>query len=434
MRAPLLLAGLLCASFFVAAQASPQSADAKAPADPIARLGDRIEQGSTSLDHDSVYGYLPALLRELRIPVSSQGLVFSRTSLQTDKIAPWAPRAIYFNDDVYIGYVQGSDFLEIAAVDPDEGAVFYTLGQMPGEPPRFHRESTACLMCHTSRTVTDGVPGFIVLSTVADRLGYPITGVHEGSTNDRTPHEERWGGWYVTGKNDGFRHSGNTLSPLGYDEVRDPDRHLAAYDRLSGGNLVDLEAKFHTGAYLTPHSDLVALMVLSHQAKVHNLLTALHEQVQEAFRLEPALRGREEDAAQASPRSAGMLRIAGAADRLVSAMLFSGEAPLQGKVGGTSGFAEEFAASGPRDSRGRSLRDLDLERRLFRYPLSFLIYSEAFDALPEVARRTVYRRLWEVLNDGEADEEFQHLDGADRRAILEILEETKPEFVEMRGG
>lgn len=400
-------------------------------ADPIARLQARIDAGQVELEMDSVYGYLPSLLRELDIPVSSQGLVFSRTSLQTDKIAPWAPRAIYFNDDVYIGYVQGSYFLEIASVDPDEGAVFYTLVEEEGEEPRFNRESTACLMCHNSRTVTDGVPGFMVLSTVVDRLGYPVLTIQDGATSDRTPHEDRYAGWYVTGTHEGLQHSGNTHSPLAYDEVREKERHVAAFDRKSGGNLVELEAKFHTGAYLTPHSDIVALMVLTHQAKVHNLMTALHEASTEAFRTEPGLR-RAGASADAGPRTSGLLRIVGAADRLASAMLFSGEAPLSGKVTGTAGFAEEFEALGPFDSQGRSLRELDLEKRLFRYPLSFLVYSESFEALPEVAKRAVYRRLWEVLSGMDSSDEFDHLDAADRRAILEILEETKPEFAALR--
>ena len=143
-------------------------ADTTRTHDPIARLQARLDAGELTLPHDSASGYLAGVLRALNIPVASQGLVFSRTSLQTDKIAPWAPRAIYFNDDVYIGFVQGSHFLEVAAVDPTSGAVFYTLSQEPRARPTFSRETTTCLMCHQSRAATGGVPGFMVLSTLAD--------------------------------------------------------------------------------------------------------------------------------------------------------------------------------------------------------------------------------------------------------------------------
>lgn len=408
------------------------AADTLPPRDPIARLQARIDAGVESLPRDTALGYLPALLAALDIPESSQGLVFSRTSLQADRIAPWAPRAIYFNDDVYVGYVLESDFLEIASVDPDSGAVFYTLMQNEADRPRFQRETTACLMCHTSGSVTDGVPGFIVLSTFADRHGYPLGSIHRGSTTDRTPLRERWGGWYVTGTHAGAVHSGNAYSPKLHSEIADRERHQDELDLTGEGNLVDLEAKFHAEGYPSGHSDIVALMVLAHQAKVHNLITALHQAAETAFRREPGLRSAGPLPSGAGPRSGEELRIAGAADRLVQAMLFSGEAPLPGTVRGTSGFAEEFAARGPHDARGRSLREFDLERRLFRYPLSFLIYSEAFDALPELARRLVFRRIWSVLQGEERGADFDHLTEGDRAAILQILEETKPDFRELR--
>ena len=69
---------------------------------------------------------------------------------------------------------------------------------------------------------------------------------------------------------------------------------------------------------------------------------------------------------------------------------------------------------------------------MFRYPLSYLIYSESFQALPEVARGQVYLRLWEVLEGGDTGDTFAHLSGRDRTAILEILEETEPGFAAQR--
>ncbi len=114
------------------------------------------------------------------------------------------------------------------------------------------------------------------------------------------------------------------------------------------------------------------------------------------------------------------------AEQLVRYLLFANEAPLEGQVKGTSGFAEEFAAKGPRDSHGRSLRDFDLRTRIFKFPCSYLIYSEAFDAIPGPAKEFIYRRMLEVLSGREQGPEFASLSSEDRRAILEILVATKP--------
>lgn len=413
-----------------------EAADTVPLDDPIARLQARIDLGEVVLASDTAFGYLPALLEELQIPVSSQGLVFSRTSLQTDKITPWSPRAIYFNDDVYIGYVQGSHFLEIASIDPVRGATFYTLSQEPSEKPSFELETTACLMCHNSRTITEGVPGLMVLSTLADRHGYPITGVHEGPTYDRTPHEERWGGWYVTGQHGTERHAGNVYAEQLAHEVADKRRFRSGFTFSENGNVETLEKWFDPEAYLTGHSDIVALMVLAHQTKVHNLITVVHEQAKAALSQEEMLRsaGRAEGVPEGEYLPATRAMMVGEVERLVRGLLFSREAPMSSPIRGTSGYAEEFSARGPRDSRGRSLRELDLERRLFRYPLSFLIYTEAFDALPDLAKRMVYERLWAILKGGDQGEDYQHLSPEDRQAILEILVETRPDFSQLTRG
>jgi hypothetical protein len=94
-------------------------------------------------------------------------------------------------------------------------------------------------------------------------------------------------------------------------------------------------------------------------------------------------------------------------------------------VKGGSGFAEAFTAKGPRDAQGRSLRDLDLRRRLFKYPCSYMIYTPAFDGLPAAAREAVYSRLWEVLSGREKQPRYKVLSLQDRQAIVSILRETK---------
>lgn len=402
--------------------------------DPIARLQARLDAGDKELDFDSTFGYLPALLRQLDIPVSTQGLVFSRTSLQTDRIAPWAPRALYYNDDVYIGFVQDSPFLEIAAMHPTKGAVFYTLTQERALRPQFTRETTTCLMCHQSRAATGGVPGLMMLSTIADRLGYPIVGVHEGMTTDETPVRERFGGWYVTGTHGSGAaagsagHSGNIHSPKLSHEVGDRQRYRSLIDLTTASDLSDLSDKFDTTRYLSGQSDIVALMVLVHQTVVHNRLTAVHEATHDAL-VDVAIAGPARDSVEVMLARAPQVRLRGTIHQLLRALLFADEAPLAGPIQGTTTFTTEFAQRGPRDHLGRSLREFDLSTRLFRYPLSFLIYSESFDALPDLARRETYRQLHDVLSGRDSSAAFGNLGSAQRRALDGILRETKPEYL-----
>ncbi len=396
--------------------------------DPIARLQTQLDAGEIVLAHDSVLGYLPALLKTLHIPVSSQGLVFSRTSLQTDKITPWSPRAIYFNDDVYIGYVQESTFLEVATVDPVRGAVFYTLSQEPRARPVFSRETTTCLMCHQSRSATGGVPGFMVISSIADRHGYPIVGVHEGSTTDATPLRQRFGGWYVTGTAGTAGHAGNVYSPKLSHEVTDKQGYRAQIDMTTESARTDLEGKFDPSPYLSAQSDVVALMVLVHQTVVHNLITAVHEAAPDAVFEDSMSRANGRDTTSRGDAGGPASRLRRDVDKLVRAMLFVGEAPFNGTVKGTTTYAEDFVKAGPRDAKGRSLRDFDLEKRLFKYPLSFLIYSDSFNALPDLAKSDVYRQLRAVLTGTNPSAEFKQLLPGDRAAILDILAATKPDF------
>jgi hypothetical protein len=413
---------------------APQSTIGPDTDDPIAVLDARIEAGAVTITADDEHGYLKGLLDELDVPVSSQGLVFSRTSLQTDRIGPWAPRALYFNDDVYIGWVVDSPILEIASIDPDEGSYFYTVNQDGGTRPVFERQTTTCLMCHESRAVTEGVPGVIMRSVLTDRLGYVIGSLQEGSVTDRTPFSDRLGGFYVTGTHGTPSHSGNTMSPLLGHEVSRSRDYLETFDMTANGNVTDLEGRFDVSRYLSPHSDVTALLVLGHQARVHNLIILARQTAEDALRdqeIDLLTTGGTAPASGLLP--AAQRRIDGVLNRLLREMLFVHEAPLNGPVRGTSDYASEFAAMGPADSQGRSLRELDLNQRLFRYPLSFLIYTTAFDTLPDIAKDRFYGRLDAVLTGKDADPDFGHLTDADRTAIREILEDTKPDFVARRG-
>lgn len=401
-------------------------ADPTVPTNPIQRLQLLLDSGKISLKHDTTTGYLTGLLQALNIPVSSQGFVFSRTSLQTDLISPWSPRALYFNDDVYIGFVQGSDFLEIATISPTEGATFYTLDQEPRARPKFKPDNT-CLSCHHSRT-SAGLNDFLMGSAIADKSGYYLTGVHSGQTSDATPVRDRFGGFYVTGTIQHGSHSGNVLSTKPFTEVT--DRSLAGRELnfTAESQRTSVADKFNINPYLTANSDLVALMVLVHQTSVHNTIARVHQAATIALREDSVVSRYNKDTTFAQTKLITSPRLRQAIEQLVREFLFVGAAPLDGTMKGTSTFERDFEAVGPRDSKGRSLRDFDLQTRLFKYPLSFLIYSEGFESLPEVARRGVYARLRDILTETDTNIDFAGISGPDRKAVLEILHDTKPEF------
>lgn len=388
------------------------------PNDPVAQLQARINRGEVVLKRDPARGYLPAVLQQLKVPASSQMLVFSKTSFQRDRISPRAPRALYFNDQAYVGWVQGGPVLELATVDPQLGAVFYTLDQEPAGKPQFVRQTDECLSCHAS-TLTGGVPGFTVRSVIPARDGQPILSAGTFITSDESPMKERWGGWYVTGTHGKQRHMGNLTAGNA--------QAAAKLDLDPGANVTDLRPFISTAPYLSRHSDIVALMVHEHQTRVENLITKAGYETRMALQYEQGV-GQALGLAPGKHLDSTASRIKSVGEPLVRGLLFVREAPLTDPVQGASGFAEEFPRQGPRDSRNRSLRELDLKTRLFRYPCSYLVYSPAFDALPQLAKDYVYRRLREVVSGEDKSPEFAHLKEQDRKAVLEILTETKPDF------
>ena len=386
------------------------------PKNRFSELVERLHSGKAQLAYEPHFGFLRSLLKELKISESSQMLVFSKTSLQRHRISPETPRALYFRDDIYIGFCQQGDVLEVSAVDPQLGAVFYTVDQVKAESPRIVRQGDNCLICHSS-SQTKEVPGHLVRSLFVDPSGMPMLAAGSHRIDHTSPLETRWGGWYVTGTHGSQKHLGNLVisGPSVPDNV----------DNSAGMNRTKLDNRLAPSDYLSGHSDLVALMVLEHQADAQNLITRANFATRQALYSQQTLNremGEPPDHVWESTHS----RIKGAAEPLVEYLLFCGEAPLTHRVQGTSGFAEEFAQQGPRDHQGRSLRDFDLERRMFKYPCSYLIYSASFQALPADAKDYVLRRMWEVLSGHDQSKQFAHLTASDRRAILEILRDTLP--------
>lgn len=365
--------------------------------DPVAALNKRIAERPGTLRFESTAGYLRSLLQVLDVPVESQIAVFSKTSLQAPRIEPSNPRAIYFNDSVAVAWMNGG-MIEVASQDPRQGIVFYKLLQQPASVPTLQRDDS-CLSCHKS-DASLSVPGMMVRSMFTATDGRPLLIFGGAFVDQRTPVAERWGGYYVTGNAGPKRHMGNMM-------ISDDASPAAA---VSDKMFASLTGRFETSRYLAPYSDVAALMVFDHQMHMMNLLTRIGWETRVMLQdRRPALASYLKDAAR----------------EVVDYMLFIDEAPLDGKLEGTSGFGEKFVARGPADSKGRSLRQLDLTARTMRYPCSYMIYSPAFDALPTEARDAIYRRMSQVLSGQETDKKYSKLTKTDRQAILEILRETK---------
>ncbi|MEL6106505.1 MAG: hypothetical protein AAFU85_10725 [Planctomycetota bacterium] len=383
--------------------------------DPVARLVKRIDSGESKLIFETDFGYLRSVLRELDIDVSSQTLVFSKTSLQLRRISPRHPRALYFNDDVYVGYCHNGDVLEIAATDAKQAATFYTLSQRESVTPEFKRDKGTCLSCHaTSRT--QDVPGYLMRSVFTEASGQPRLSNGTFVTDATSDFRDRWGGWYVSGDHGGMRHMGNTIC----------EGSVRTFDREIGANRLDLTDDVQVDDYPSPHSDLVALMVLAHQTQMHNAIAAANFETRSAMHQSFTM-NRILDRPEGFLSDSAKRRIAASADRVLHHLLFRDEFKLTSAISGTTSFATDFVQSGRRDSRGRSLRDFDLRTRLFKYPCSYLIHSDAFSALPDVVRMMVLKRLAEVLRGGTL-EGYEHLDPRTRRDLLSILRSTLPEF------
>jgi hypothetical protein len=334
--------------------------------DPVAALAHRIDQGSANLPFDAAYGFLPGVLEALHVPVESQIAVFSKTSIQGMIIQPSNPRVLYFNDSVSVGWVHGG-FIEFAAQDAAGEITYYVLMQRPDAQITRRQD---CAKCHKNSAL-------MVRSVHPSPVGLLS---EETDVDGRTPFSKLWGGWFVTGDAVPPGHAGN-----------------AVYE---SSKRLDMAPVFDAKFSLTPSSDVVALMVFAHQMRVMNLLA---------------------HADLAHPDNV---------NELADALLFADDRPLPGKIRGNSGFAEKFSAQGPRDSKGRSLREFDLQTRLMRYPCSYMVYSDAFDGLAAPIRQAVYRRMWGILSGEITGPAYSALSRENRMAVIEILRETKPDLPE----
>jgi hypothetical protein len=365
--------------------------------DAVAELARRLDAGTVKLRFEKDSGFLLSVLEALKVPIESQSVVFSKTSLQSHYIGPANPRALFFTEEVSVGFIRGAPLLEISALDPQQGVVFYAIDQRQSEKPEILRHDS-CLSCHQARNTLE-VPGLILRSVGTGGGGEALVESGNFNSDHRSPFEQRWGGWFVTGDTGSARHMGNTLLPG------------------PAQTLLSLDGKFDMSGYPSRYSDVAAVLVLNHQVRMTNLLTRVGWETRVAL-----------DHVQKNPREKA------AAERLIEAnareladyILFADEAPFPGKFAPSTDFPARFVADAPKDRLGRSLKQLDLEKRLLRYPCSYMIYSRAFDGLPAVVRDQVYARLWAVLSGVDKTPKYSKLSRQDRAAIVGILLETKP--------
>ena len=373
--------------------------------DPVAQLSRRIQDGSVQLESNGPSGYLRSVLAALNVPIESQIAVFVPDSVQAPRIRRDNPRTLFFTDNVAVGWVRGG-FIEFAAQDRRQGVIFYALEQTLfgfGKPQITRRDD--CLTCHYNYS-TVGVPGAVVRSSgqfaVDHRLGL----------------EDRWGGWYVTGTHGSNRHLGNVNIEQLF--TRTPQADTAS-------NWSSFDGKFDWSGYLTPYSDIVAHLVFDHQMHMMNLLTRIGWEAR-VTEYEQRLAKTKSAVSSLTDEAERPISIAAAAKEVVDYLLFIDEAPLVDTIQGSTGFATTFEAKGPRDRNGRSLRQFDLTKRLFRYPCSYMIYSDVFSALPAAAKAAIYDRMWAVLSGQDHSARYARLSQQDRLAVIQILTETKDDL------
>ena len=358
-----------------------------------------------------------SLLHELQIPPESQTLVFSKTSFQRSRIRPEQPRAIYYSDTCYVGWVPNG-LVEIAVIDPELGPIYYSFD--PGAiEPGFVRDQD-CLRCHGG-TFVRGIPGVFVRSVFTDEAGEPLLRFGSEVVDFRTPFTNRWGGWYVTGKHGTTLHRGNVLA-------RDKNGELIA-DLRRGANRSDLASLFETKSYLASGSDIVALLVLEHQLAMQNTLTRASLDCRRMLAYQRNLqRDLKEPVTEELTYESVKRVFDGAAKDVVDDLLFKDEAVLPKGLAGSAAFQAAFLAEACRARDGSSLRDFQLDGHLFQNRCSYLIYSECFLALPNALKNRVYARLAHALHPTDPDARYSHLGAEERARIVRILRETHSEF------
>ena len=383
-------------------EAPPHLYNDRVPQDRFSRFKRELEagRGGFSFESGSEKVFLTKLLSALEIPATSQMWVFSTTSLQLSLISPSNPRALFFNEDTYIGYIPGGR-IEVISLDPEIGGVFYIFDiPREGQPPRPER-SGRCMNCHANEE-TGHVPGLVAKSVIPGPGGGSLTAHRIGESGHGIPIDQRFGGWYVTGLAGITNHLGNLmgrLSPQGLTRIPVPP-----------GSVFDFNK------YLVSTSDVLAQLLHEHQVGFVNRFVEASYRARTHWH---SSQGKLNDSQQAELEAQAAL--------LVRYLLFAEEAKLPpNNLLSESPFRADFAKSRRTNSQGISLKDLDLNTRLLRHRCSYMIYSPLFEGLPVEMRQRVLRRLSKALARGAGDRDFAYLSEGEKESIRAILRETLP--------
>jgi hypothetical protein len=364
--------------------------------------GAREVKGASGLDR------LKYVLNELHVPEESQVLVFSKTSHQNRLIHPKNPRSLYFSENSYVGYVPGGD-IEVIVQDPQLGPVYYLIEANHPEGLKIERDLTTCISCHATSN-TENVPGMLIRSVFPDEDGRPLLAMGTQLVDHETPLSERWGGYYVTGQSS-LPHFGNQFFSVSITPEPKPSHQT------------DLASALDVSKYLRSTSDIVALLILEHQCKMHNLLNAAAMNYRRALFLNQILN----PDSKPDSGSAGIVAES-MAEKIVDCLFFKGEADSGEDLEGNVDFQKTFEARFPRTKDGRSLADFKLYQRVFKYRCSYMVYSEAFKNLPAQVKRTVLKKMHSALSGN--DPAYGWLRASENQKVDAILAETLPEWKE----
>jgi hypothetical protein len=363
----------------------PISYSTTTPRDAVSALEAKLAAGELRLDGDEKK-VVRTVLAALGVPEASQMLVFSKTSFQKDRISPARPRAIYFSDEVYVGWCPGG-LIEVAAVDPVLGPVFYSFDPRSANQTKPFVRDADCLRCHGGTFIRD-IPGLLARSLFTDDRGQPLLALGSELVDASTPIEKRWGGWYVTARHAGLRHRGNL--------VLENEKEPNPGELSKHANLRSLASLVDTSPYLLPSSDVVALLVFEHQVSVQNVLTRANQQCLRMMAYQKNLQKELKEPVNEEPSYESVRHsFSEATQAVVDALLCKDDAPLPaGGIEGVGGFAREFVDRPKPGTDQPSLKQLDLRTRLFKYRCSHLIQSRQFDQLQPTLRHRRSNRRW----------------------------------------
>ena len=385
--------------------AAPHLYRQRPPRDRFTRFKTELEAGRVALERGNEKAFLISLLQVLEVPVSSQMLVFSTTSLHLSLISPRQPRALYFSEDLYVGYVAGGR-IEIVSLDPELGGIFYIFDIPKDErPPRVER-SERCMNCHVGDD-TGRVPGLVVKSVIPGPGGGSLTGYRLEQTGHGIPLNQRFGGWYVTGWPGFTNHQGNVTGRLSAEGLRTFP--------------VEPGKSFDWARYPVATSDALAQLLHEHQAGFVNRVVAA------SYRARSLLHA----SGDGGPGQPAVAELEEQARVITGYMLFAEEVPLPaGGVAGDAAFRAAFARNRRATAGGVSLKDFDLRTRLFQFRCSYMIYSAVFEGLPTELKQRVYEHLRRALAVEKPEAAYAYLPAAEKQAIRGILKATLKDLPE----